>query len=337
MKNEWLLLSVACLFQGSFGICFKKYKPFSWEAFWALFSIIGILILPHTLAAAEIGDYMKYILSVDIKYLWTGILCGFFWGISAVWYSRAVGLIGVSLVTGINMGFSNILGCFIPMIMSGSFPDTTGLLKLIAGQLIIISGTAVLIKAGNVRRGEQQGQFQTEGEKMTGWKKERRFISGLVLAIASGLGTACLNIGTSAADEPAALAVSAGIGAESASILPWIVILSGGFAANFIYAVICLIKNKSFKDYIVHGCGKAYMKTVLTAFVWFIPLALYGRAKILLGPTEGSAGWVIFNSGALIIANLWGFWDKEWHGSKKAVKFALAGNGIIFAALFLLC
>ena len=32
------VLLLACLFQGSFGICFKKYQPFSWEAFWALFS-----------------------------------------------------------------------------------------------------------------------------------------------------------------------------------------------------------------------------------------------------------------------------------------------------------
>ena len=62
MAAAFGVLLLATLFQGSFGICFKKYQPFSWEAFWALFSIIGVLLMPHIWAFIGIGgDYFSYL------------------------------------------------------------------------------------------------------------------------------------------------------------------------------------------------------------------------------------------------------------------------------------
>ncbi|MGV2794871.1 rhamnose/proton symporter RhaT, partial [Clostridium perfringens] len=46
MIYGFLLLLAASLFQGSFGLGMKKYQPFSWEAFWVVFSVIGILLIP---------------------------------------------------------------------------------------------------------------------------------------------------------------------------------------------------------------------------------------------------------------------------------------------------
>ena len=63
------ILLLACLFQGSFGICFKKYQPFSWEAFWVLFSIVGVLCIPHIWAAIEVPHYMTYVLATPTKTL----------------------------------------------------------------------------------------------------------------------------------------------------------------------------------------------------------------------------------------------------------------------------
>ena len=56
MASAFLVLLFACLFQGSFGICFKKYQPFSWEAFWVLFSVIGVLGIPHIWCMIEVPN-----------------------------------------------------------------------------------------------------------------------------------------------------------------------------------------------------------------------------------------------------------------------------------------
>ena len=59
MVGAFTVLLLACFFQGSFGICFKKYQPFSWEAFWTLFSIVGVLLIPHIWDFIEVPNYMS--------------------------------------------------------------------------------------------------------------------------------------------------------------------------------------------------------------------------------------------------------------------------------------
>ena len=59
MASAFLVLLFACLFQGSVGICFKKYQPFSWEAFWVLFSVIGVLGIPHIWCRTRWSQYHR--------------------------------------------------------------------------------------------------------------------------------------------------------------------------------------------------------------------------------------------------------------------------------------
>lgn len=54
----------------------------------------------------EVPNYMSYIRATPLPTLFAGALAGFFWGISSIWYSKAIDMIGVSLVTGINLGLS---------------------------------------------------------------------------------------------------------------------------------------------------------------------------------------------------------------------------------------
>ena len=97
--------------------------------------------------------------------------------------------------------------------------------------------------------------------------------------------------------------------------------------------MIKLIKNKTYVNYVQPCCGKAYFKVLLTSFVWFAALAVYGKATALFGAYGPSIGWVAFNGLALIIANIWGFRDGEWKGFAKARNVALLGNAVIIVAL----
>ncbi|WP_072500002.1 L-rhamnose/proton symporter RhaT [Olsenella phocaeensis] len=336
LATGFVVLLLSTLFQGSFGICFKKYQPFSWEAFWALFSIIGVLLMPHVWAAIAIGpEYMGYLLSTSPSDLFFGALAGFFWGISSIWYSRAIDYIGVSLVTGINLGLSNLLGSLVPMAILGTWPSPSVLALILVGQAVLMVGVVVLSKAGFMKRSVTE-EASGHASEDAGTKKSSLFMVGFVMALASGAGSAALNIGSSATTAPVAVATGAGVPAIWATLLQWCVVMFGGFIANFCYALYKLIKNKTFSDYTKPGCGKAYGKVLLTAFVWFAALGIYGFATSLLGELGPVIGWIMFNGLALIIANLWGFRDGEWRGFDKARNVALVGNAIIIIALVIL-
>ena len=227
------ILLLACLFQGSFGICFKKYQPFSWEAFWVLFSIVGVLCIPHIWAAIEVPHYMTYVLATPTKTLCLGALAGFFWGVSSIWYSRAIDMIGVSMVTGVNLGLSNLLGSLVPMAILHTTPTAKVLTVLLIGQAILLIGVAVLSKAGFIKNVDSNGGSASTEDKST--KSGGVFVKGLILALASGAGSAAINIGASASNYP--------VNPTSASLLSWVVVFFGGFIANFGYAMIKLIKN----------------------------------------------------------------------------------------------
>lgn len=330
------VLLLATLFQGSFGICFKKYQPFSWEAFWALFSVIGVLLMPNIWAFIWIGkDYFHYLSQTPWQMLIGGILAGFFWGISSIWYSRAIDDIGVSLVTGINMALSNLLGSLVPMVVLHTYPKVSTFIAILAGQAVLIFGVVILSKAGFMKSARIQ-QAETEQGGKTESGKNSKFMVGFIMALASGAGSAAVNIGASLSKTPVDLAVSSGVKPMYATLLEWVVVFFGGFLSNFGYALYKLIRNKTYKDYVKPGCGIAYGKVLLTSFVWFAAMGLYGFAVSMLGRLGPVIGWVMFNGLALIVANLWGFADGEWKGHRKPRNVALVGNLIIVIALVLL-
>ena len=332
MGMAFLVLLFACLFQGSFGICFKKYQPFSWESFWVLFSIIGVLLIPHIWCYIEVPNYMKYIRETPNITLMTGAFAGFFWGISAIWYSKAIDMIGVSLVTGVNLGLSNLLGSLVPMVILNTYPSSDVLVLILVGQAVLLVGVAILSKAGIIKNKSQNDTANDTKEN----KNSSVFMMGLILALASGAGSAAINIGAAAANYPAGLAVADGINKTSASLLSWVVVFAGGFVANFAYALLKVIKNHTYTDYVKPGCARAYGKVLVTSIVWFAALAIYGKAIALLGSLGPVVGWVAFNGLALIIANMWGFWDNEWKGYPKARNVSIMGNAVIIAALVIL-
>lgn len=330
------VLVLATLFQGSFGICFKKYQPFSWEAFWALFSLIGVLVMPHVWCALFVPDYLSYLTATPLASLAPAVVAGFFWGVSAIWYSLAIDRIGVSLVTGINLGLSNLLGSIVPMFVLNRFPSPRSLMLLLAGQAVLLGGVALLSKAGFMKTASAASVAPSPASPASSPSSsasKSTFMIGFAMALASGAGSAAINIGGTFAAHPVALAEQAGVAPMFAALLQWPIVFFGGFLANFGYALIKLVRNRTFADYARPGCAVAYGKALLTSFVWFAALGVYAMATALLGDFGQVGGWVVFNGCALIVANLWGFRDGEWTGFPKARTVALAGNAVIVASL----
>lgn len=317
----FVLLILASICQGSFGLGMKKYKPFSWEAFWGLFSLVGAFIIPHIFMKLEVSNYMEYIIETPSSTLWLAVLCGFIWGISALLFGRAIDIIGMSLTYGLNMGISASLGSFLSLFILGNLPGTKVLITLICGYIIMLLGVVVITKAGLLKDSEVNGSQEK--------KKSNDFVIGIILAMFAGLGSAAMNIGFTFANEAVDLAVLDGVKPSNASLLAWIIVLAGGVIPQILYPIYKMIRNKTYKNYVEKGSGIAYVKLFITSLLWFLALYIYAKASAELGSLGPVIGWVAFNALSLVISNLWGVFTGEWKGFKKPQKYLVIGNIIL--------
>ena len=316
-----IVLIIAGVFQGSYGIGMKKYEPFSWEAMWAVFSILGMIITPVIWTAVEVPHFTTYLFATPVKDYLIAALCGFFWGITAIGYGRAIDYVGLSLTNGIAYGVSAAVGSIFPLFTGKELPDIKFMIGLILGDIIMITGVAIISKAGIMKDKESKASETAV--------KNPKFNVGLILAIIAGFGSAAQNVGFTYANTTCQLAVADGINATAASNLGWIVVLSGGFIANFGYAIYLLVKNHNFGNFTAKGCGVGYAKAAITGILWFAALGIYGKATVLLGEYGTVVGWTGFNALALIISNAWGLKDGEWTGFENPKKVLLFGNLIL--------
>lgn len=267
MIYGFLLLLAASLFQGSFGLGMKKYQPFSWEAFWVVFSVIGILLIPVGWTWLEVPDFMEYIRQTPAQVLVLASFCGLLWGISSILFGKAVDTIGVSLTYGINMGISASLGSLIPLVIFGNIPPARSFTLLLIGMAVMLAGVVVITKAGldKDKSGKTQQSERHSGHGQGGLQG-KGLSKGLLMASFAGLGSAAMNIGFSYANQTLDIAARHGVSEVSASLIPWVITLSGGFVANFAYALYKLIKKPQLPRLCERGLGKSVSQSDYNLF-----------------------------------------------------------------------
>ena len=315
MITGFIILIFACLCQGSFGLGYKNYKPFSWESFWGVYSLYCALV-PLLWTVMLIPGFLPY-LTAEPKATVTAILCGVVWGISAICFSKGVTMIGMSLVYGISMGISAIVGSVIPLFTADSLPKLSSMLLLMSGLCGTLLGIFVITKAGLIK--DKENNQQCNGSMKL----------GLIFSMISGLGAGVMNVGFDSLSKVGNAVVANGYSDTTASAIQWLPVLFGGACAGMSYCAYSMTKNKTWKTYAMQGSVKRFAVLFLTAIVWFAALAAYGIASLKLGELGPVVGWILFNAIALIVSNGWGLKVGEWRGSDKAKKVLFIGNGIL--------
>lgn len=319
------ILLFAGLCQGSFGLGYKNYQPLKWEAFWGVYSLFCVIV-PLSWAWIQVPSFVNYLTSADLKHIVVPVLCGAIWGISAVGFSKAVTYIGISLVYGLSMGISAVIGSIIPLLSMENKPSITSIVLLIVGMIVTLAGIAVITKAGIVKIAEQQTVEKDSANKDD---KAGKAKIGLLLAMLSGFGSGAMNIGFDFASPIGNAIMQDGYGETGASAIQWLLVLLGGALAGIIYCIIELSKNKTWVSFTYQGSKKRIVILFVTSIVWFAALASYGIATLMLGDMGAVTGWILFNALALIISNLWGIQCGEWKGAKKGKKILLYGNLVL--------
>jgi L-rhamnose-H+ transport protein len=329
---------------GSFYMPYKKVKGWSWESFWIVGGLFSWLIVPPLAAYLTIPGFMDIIRASSSTILGTTFLMGLLWGIGGLTYGLGVRYLGVSLGSSIILGLCSVFGSIVPAIyyyfnpkvgkdtIADLFGSTWGL-TVMAGLLLCVIGIIICGKAGGMKdkdlAANEAAQLHIDAHGNQNFKpshidasgSEFLLVKGLILAIISGVLSACFSFGIEAGSSMGATANEVWKVANPGqgeflfrNNVIFVVILWGGLTTNFIWCMILNARNKSFGDYSNKKSPllKNYLLCALGGTTWFLQFFFYGMGESKMG--NGASSWILHMSFIILVANMWGIVLKEWKG-----------------------
>jgi len=310
---------------GSFYMPFKKVKGWHWESYWIIGGLFSWLIVPPIAAWLTVPGFSEIISQTSSTVIGYTILFGVLWGFGGLTYGLGVRYLGMSLGNSVVLGFCSAFGALLPSIYYNIYPAPgkttfndligTGWGRIVlAGIIICLIGIYICGRAGMMKEKELP---EEEKKKSV---KEFNLVKGLIVAVFSGIMSACFNFGIEAGKPMADEAVRIGLNPLYQNNVTYVVLLWGGLATNLIWCVFLNIKNKSFSDYSDKKTPLAnnYFFAALAGTTWFMQFFFYGMGESQLG--NGASSWILHMAFIILIANLWGIVLKEWKGVRAATR-----------------
>ncbi|HEV3223755.1 MAG TPA: L-rhamnose/proton symporter RhaT [Puia sp.] len=332
---------------GSFYIPYKKVKGWSWETFWIIGGLFSWLIVPPIAAWLTIPGFAEIIKNTSSATLGYTYLFGLLWGIGGLTYGLGVRYLGVSLGSTIILGLCAVFGSIIPSVYYNFFPregkDSFSMLlhshwgqMVLSGIIICVAGIIVCGKSGTVK--ERQ---LSKSREIVEYNKDYKFTLGIIVAIVSGVLSACFNFGIEAGKpmaETANIIWKSSHPAQGNFLFQnnviYIIILWGGLTTNLIWCAILNFRNRTYGDYTDHKKPllKNYLFCALAGTTWFLQFFFYGMGESKLG--NGASSWILHMAFIILTANIWGLILKEWKGlNRKTILTLIAGILIIVISI----
>lgn len=328
---------------GSFYMPYTRIKKWSWESMWIVGGLFSWLIVPPLAAWLTIPGFADIIRATDASTLWWTYFMGVLWGIGGLTYGLGVRYLGMSLGNSVILGLTAAFGALLPSVYYDLVPTAgkvtfTEMLDnpwgqfVLVGVLICLIGIAICGKAG-MMKDKEISKEEKEREKKQG-TGEFSIGLGLVVAIISGVLSACFNYGIEAGTPMAEMVVNKGINPLFQNNVIYVPLLWGGLTTNFIWCLFLNLKNKTYTDY-TNGQSPLtanYLLSALAGTTWFLQFFFYGMGESKLG--NGASSWILHMAFIILVANVWGLVLKEWKGvSRKTLTTIIVGILTIMLAI----
>jgi L-rhamnose-H+ transport protein len=315
---------IAGMLQGAFMLPMKSTKKWAWENTWLVYSATAYLIWPWLFLLFTIPHPVSVLATTSLHSLMVVMLFGIGWGVGAVTFGLGVTRLGMALGFTIIIGLAATAGSFIPMAVLApeKLRQPQGLLTMAALGLVLVG----------LGLGSWGGSLREPGQTSAGKASGSSFAIGLIICIASGLLSACANLGFTFGREYVSRAIELGAAPALASNAVWAPLTFPLFISNVGYCLWLMKKNKTGGLFFLDGTKSYWALGSLMGLMWITGFVLYGPATRLLGSLGVSVGWAVLMCTMVITANILGFVTGEWkNASRKA--FGLALTGVIFLIL----
>ena len=306
-------------------IPFRGIKRWSWEIYWLIQGFAAWIVAPVVLASIFVPNVIGILHAGPTSSILCSLLWGSLWGIGGLTFGLAM-------------------------------HETSGQI-ILAGVVLCLVAVAVNGAAGLSKEREI-----TPEEKVEAGESDFSFGKGIAVAIFAGIMSSFFAFGL-AAGAPIGKIAKARLLADHRLDL-WqnlpvlIVVLWGGFVTNFIWSVILIVKNRSFRQFAGeaghnpmragHVSGETlvefdprdsgmkariaprtlvanYLFAGLAGVIWYFQFFFYSMGQTKMGKYDFSS-WTLHMASIIIFATLWGLALKEWRGTSRRTKLLVASG-----------
>src|SRR5947209_3429628 len=242
------------LASASFYVPYRGVKRWSWETYWLVGGFFSWIIAPWFLASLLTRDLRQVLSEASSQTIFWVIFFGLLWGVGGLTFGLTMRFLGLSLGMAVVLGLCAAFGTLMPPIFSGVFLSqvvgTNSGRIILAGIFVCLLGIASAGVAGIYK------ERAMSMEQKQAVIKEFDLKKGLVVAILSGVMSACFAYGLAAGAPSKALTLKHGTPTLWQGLPVLVVVLIGGFITNFIWCVALNIRNKTGFQYFSANADK---------------------------------------------------------------------------------
>ena len=335
---------------------FRGIKRWSWEIYWIVQGFAAWIVAPFVIATIFVPHLFDVLRASPPAALGYAVLWGAMWGVGGLTFGLSVRYLGIALGYSISLGLCTAFGTLIPPIYSGEIQsiahETSGRV-ILAGIVVCLIAVAVNGVAGWLKEREV-----TPEERIEVGELDFSLVRGLSVAVFAGIMSAFFAFGLKAGAPVAAVAKQRLLAEGHLDLwqnLPvLVVVLWGGFATNFVWSLVLILRNHSFaqfagfpglnpmraakvsgdtlidedpRDLARHIAPKVlfqnYSFASLAGVIWYFQFFFYSLGQTKMGKYDFSS-WALHMASIIIFATLWGLFLKEWVGTSWRTKSVVA-------------
>jgi L-rhamnose-H+ transport protein len=246
------------LASGSFYVPYKGVKKWSWETYWLVGGIFSWIICPWAFAYFMTNDLVGVLQQQSFRTLAWTYCFGALWGFGGLTYGLTMRYLGLSLGTGVALGYCAAFGTLVPPIVKWLMPNffvfagsasiveiiaSTGGRVTLAGVGVCMIGIWIAALAGYTKEKQMPEEQKIKAIKEFDFKK------GIFVATFCGIMSACFAFALQAGKHINEASKAAGTSEIWTGLPALPVLLLGGFTTNFIWCAYLNIKNKTGYQY----------------------------------------------------------------------------------------
>lgn len=322
------LVLFAALINAVYTLPMKLNRRWKWEHSWLIFTILGVAAVPTILSVLTIPRLPEAYAGVAPSVLASMALCGALWGVSLVFFGRAVDIVGVAITFAVSLGTSAAAGALIPLLGQHSAELFTRRgFSIVSAIVIILTGVGLCGMAGRQR--EQRSS-------PTGPAGSRMF-RGVSLAFLSGILGSMLNLGLAIGAPIQQNARSLGASEAMMSNAVWLPCLYAGAIPGVVYCLLLMRRNGTSSRLFSESGWYYWLTPGLMGLLWFGSIMCYSLAAVKLGELGPVIAWPLFLSAVVIASTIAGLATGEWRRSgRRAMTLMWLGVSCLVAAMALL-
>jgi L-rhamnose-H+ transport protein len=342
------------LASGSFYVPYRGVKRWSWETYWLAGGFFSWIIAPWFFAYFMTNDLMAVLRESPGKNMFWSYFFGILWGFGGLTFGLTMRYLGMSLGMAIVLGFCAAFGTLMPPIFNGEF--MTRVLGTQSGQVVILGVAVCLLGITVAGFAGMSKEKELSEEQKTAVIKEFSLKKGVMVAIFSGVMSACFSYGLAAGDPIKIITMNHGTAPLWQGLPVLVVVLLGGFTTNFIWSFGLNLKNKTTYQYFSSTLREDYPKRneqtivetaidapseemamqgrktgaesrsipllanyfwcALAGTTWYFQFFFYSMGETKMGVYKFSS-WTMHMASIIIFSTLWGIGLKEWKGASR--------------------